>query len=102
MTSKFCFKSLRNLALASTALLCGMPAFAGTTVIGTANYAYNGSNNARSYNVPSGANCVTVQAWGTSGYVQASYALSPGSSIQITLSKTSSSTSVATSAGTCR
>lgn len=84
-------------------LCCAPSARAFTsTLISTSNFSYNGSNSSRTYKVPSGANYVTIQAWGSVGYVEASYIASPNQSFTVTLSDGGSggSTTVATPNGT--
>ncbi|MGH7996468.1 MAG: beta strand repeat-containing protein [Opitutaceae bacterium] len=87
--------------LAIAGLSCTPAAFGGDTVIGTAHYDYTGRTSTQSYSVPSGANCVAIQAWGATGYVAASYVVKAGNSVSVTLSSSSGgSTKVQTSAGT--
>lgn len=77
---------LRIAAIAGLGLLCAQAALAGVSTVSTTNFAFNGTGKPQSYTVPSGANCVTIQAWGTHGYVQASYLATPGASFSIHLS----------------
>ncbi len=53
--------------------------------VGSSEYAYDGTGQPRTYTVPSGCDYITVQAWGVSGYVCASYSVTPGQTCAIHL-----------------
>jgi hypothetical protein len=86
--------------IAGVGLFWAQGALADSTLISTTNFAYN-NGQSQSYKVPSGANYVTVQAWGSVGYVCASYCATPGSTYSIQLTSGSGgNTTVQTQNGT--
>jgi hypothetical protein len=86
--------------VAGLALLGAQPALANSTLISTTNFAYT-NGQSQSYRVPSGANCVTIQAWGSTGYIAASYCATAGSTFTVQLSTGSGgNTTVQTPNGT--
>ncbi|HEX3729688.1 MAG TPA: putative Ig domain-containing protein, partial [Opitutaceae bacterium] len=76
----------RIAAIAGLGVLCAHAALAGVTTLGTTSYGYTGRSQSTTYRVPSGANCITIQAWGKTGYIQASYLATPGQSVTVLLS----------------
>ncbi len=76
---------IRAAVFAGIGLLWAHAALANSTTISTTNFAYVQGGRSQSYQMPSGANCVTIQAWGSTGYVDASYCASAGSTFSIQL-----------------